>query len=132
MMGGVTPNGMSSSMLMSSSSYKVWEELLEGEDSLVNEILSSQYDVLYGKWPEKYNEIVLIVDDKNELSDIVLYTLGLRTYDEMMEIVNSAMKGEQLDTSNLGSWTYQELCNMTFKAVLAADRYQKQNDGLPN
>lgn len=129
MMGGVTPNGMSSSMMMSSSSYKVWEELLEGEDSLVNEILSSQYDVLYGKWPEKYNEIVLIVDDKNELSDIVLYTLGLRTYDEMMEIVNSAMKGEQLDTSNLGSWTYEELCNMTFKAVLAADRYQKQNDG---
>lgn len=129
MMGGVTPNGMSSSMMMSSSSYKVWEELLEGEDSLVNEILSSQYDVLYGKWPEKYNEIVLIVDDKNELSDIVLYTLGLRTYDEMMEIVNSAMKGEQLDTSNLGSWTYEELCNMAFKAVLAADRYQKQNDG---
>lgn len=127
---GAQSNGMGSNMMMSSSSYKVWEELLKGKDSLVNEVLSSQYDVLYGKWPEKYNEVVLIVDSKNELSDIVLYTLGLRTYDEMMDIVNSAMnEGEHLDTSNLGSWTYEELCNMTFKAVLAADRYQKQNDG---
>ena len=129
MMGGVQSNGMGTNMMMSSSSYKVWEELLEGKDSLVNELLSSQYDVLYGRWPEKYNEIVLIVDEKNELSDIVLYTLGLRTYDEMMDIVNSAMNHEQLDTSNLGSWTYEELCDMSFKAVLPADRYQKQNDG---
>lgn len=129
MMGGMSSSQMGSGMMMSSSQYNVWEELLDGKDTLVNDVLRSQYDVLYGKWPESFDEIILIVDEKNELSDIVLYTLGLRTYDEMMEIVKSAMSGVQLDTDSLGSWTYEELCGMTFKAILPSDQFQKQSDG---
>jgi putative ABC transport system permease protein len=56
-----------------SSLPDIWEELLDNK-----ELLKSQYDVLAGKWPEKYDELVLIVDKRNEISDLALYSLGLK------------------------------------------------------
>ena len=62
------------------SGFESWEEMLPGEGGeLISDTLKSQYDVIYGAWPENYDEVVLIVDKNNEVSDLVLYTLGLRT-----------------------------------------------------
>ena len=105
------------------SSFETWEEMLPGEDGeLINQTLLDQYDVIYGSWPQNYNEVVLIVDQNNEVSDLVLYTLGLRTEDELTSSLEAYMDGETVD-AEVESWSYEELCGMTFKLVGYYDRY---------
>ena len=52
--------------------------------------LQEQYDVIYGSWPQSYDEVVLVVDQNNEVSDLVLYTLGLRTEEELTSLRRTA------------------------------------------
>ncbi len=119
---------MSSSMSMFST-YDIWQEMLPGKDgSLVNELFDEQYDIIYGSYPEAYNEIVLIVDSNNEISDIVLYSLGLKTTEEMRKDLMSSMNGEN-ESKTPDSWSYEEICQMTFKMLLPTDFYQKNPDG---
>ena len=117
--------GMSSMM----AGYDVWQEMLKGSDGeILNDLFYNQYDLLYGAWPKAYNEIVLIVDENNEISDLVLYSLGLKTTDEMKQEIQDSMKGELKDAP-AESWSYEEICNMTFKMILSSDFYQKTANG---
>ena len=108
---------------MFSTGVEVWEEMLDHP-----ELLSSQYDVLAGSWPKEYNEVVLIINENNEISDMVLYALGLRDVDELQDIMDAAMKGETYATEAI-SYTYEELLSLHFKLVLPPDYYQEMEDG---
>lgn len=102
----------------------VWEEMLPGEDGqAVGQQVKSQYDLLYGQWPERYDEVILFVDRNNEISDLMLYALGLMSSDHMTESLSAAMDGETLDAEER-SWSYEELCAMDFKLLLPAEKYQ--------
>ncbi len=81
-----------------------------------------QYDVIYGSWPQNYDEVVLVVDQNNEVSDLVLYTLGLRTEDELTSSLEAYMNGETVD-AEVQSWSYEDLCGLTFKLVGYYDKY---------
>ena len=60
---------------MGGISVNVWQEMLSGDNGdPVNDILKKQYDVVYGTWPSKYDEVVLVLDENNELT-ILLYML---------------------------------------------------------
>ena len=132
MMQGMSGNdAMMSSMAGPMSTFAVWEELLSGTGGeMINPLLREQYDVIYGEWPSEYNEIVLVVNEQNEITDLTLYALGLKTADEMIDNMQKAAAGEQIDTSTLGSYTYEELCGMTFRLIPGANRYQKQESGV--
>lgn len=105
------------------SSFESWQEMLPGENGeLINETLMEQYDVIYGSWPQNYDEVVLVVDQNNEVSDLVLYTLGLRTEEELTDSLEAYMNGETVD-AEVQSWSYEELCGRTFKLVGWYDRY---------
>lgn len=106
------------------SMMDVWEEMLPGEgEELVNGLLTEQYDVVYGHWPESYDEVVLIVNQNNEVSDLVLYALGLESSSYMTDNMQALMKGETVD-SNARSWSYEDICDMTFKVILNSEYYQ--------
>ncbi len=125
--------GVSSNMMESMSSMSagmdVWDEMLAGENGeLVSDMVKEQYDVIYGTWPTAYDEVVLLVNSKNEISDMVLYALGLTTMDTLMESMEASMSGEQI-AQNIGPWTYEEICNMKFRVIPGAEKYQKQGDG---
>ena len=111
--------------------YQIWEQLLDGENGeLVNPLLYEQYDLLSGRWPESANEVVLVVDKNNQLTDMTLYALGLRTGDELMASMMGDATGADVDTSSLTtSWTYDELCGISFRYILPADSWQEQEDG---
>ena len=56
------------SMGMGGSSMNLWQELLPGDNGKpINDLLKKQYDVVYGSWPNSYDEIVLVLDENNEL-----------------------------------------------------------------
>lgn len=106
-----------------SGGVEEWEEMLNNQA-----LLSSQYDVIAGSWPQNYNEIVLIVNEDNEISDMILYALGLRDMDEVQRIMEAAMLGETYETE-ASTYTYEELLSMSFQLVLPADYYKEEEDG---
>ena len=106
------------------SAMEVWEELLPGEDGeLVSPQEKNQYELLYGGWPQSHDEVILFVDGSNEISDLMLYALGLMPHADMEEAMVSMSKGETVDVGEM-SWSYEELCALDFKLILPAEYYQ--------
>jgi len=107
----------------SSSGMTMWQEILEGDDGqLVNDVVQKQYDVVYGSWPDEYNEIVLVLDSNHELEDMTLYALGLKSEEEINKIMDAAITGKEI-TVEQRSWSYEEICNMEFRTILGSDCY---------
>ncbi len=90
------------------------------------ELLESQYDVLAGRFPQEdaYDEVVIVVDKNNEISDIVLYSLGLMDPDEYKELMEAVTNGEKVEEPEPVAFTYEEILNTRFKLVLNADYFQ--------
>ena len=104
--------------------FNVWQELVPGSNGeSVNTAVTEQYDVLYGAWPKNYDEVVLVVDQNNEISDLTLFALGLQSQREMASAMLSSMSGNQVDNEER-SWSYEQLCSMRFKVILPSERYQ--------
>ena len=115
--------GMSGSAMSSFAAMQIWDEMLPGKTSdSVNDLLKEQYDVIHGHWPTKYNEVVLVVDENNEISDLCLYALGLKTVDQLRDDIEKSSAGEELDIVEQ-SWSYKEICDKTFRLVAACQRY---------
>ena len=108
---------------MGGGSMVLWQEMLPGDDgALISPMLEDQYDLVYGSWPNDYNEVVLVLDENNELDDMALYALGLKPQEEMDAIMQAAVdqtEGELEDQS----WSYEEICSREYKTVLNADCY---------
>ena len=115
--------GMSDMENMMIAETNVWQELLNNP-----ELLQSQYDVLAGKWPENYNEVVLVVDENNEILDYTLYSLGILDQDELEEKYQKIQDGEAVEEEEQKSYTYDELLNTKFKLLLNTDYYEKDGD----
>lgn len=109
--------------MMTGPSAVLWQEMLSGKDGeIISPLLEKQYDVIYGRWPAAYNEIVLVVDDKNEIDDMTLYALGLKSKEDVDALAKAAMDKKEL-TVKQQHWSYADICNMTFRTVLGADCY---------
>ncbi len=115
-LGGMDANQMAA---MSASSYQVFSEMLDNQS-----LLESQYDLLAGSWPQNENELVLIVNENNEISDYILYALGIKDQDELADIYNKIMTGKEVE-SKPSSYTYEDLLNTEYKLVLSTDLYEK-------
>ncbi len=103
--------------------YSVWTELIGDE-----KLLESQYDILSGRMPEKYNEVVLMVDGNNEVNELVVYALGLKDQKEFTQNIMSALaSGETLESDEASEYSYDDILNMKFKLVLSADYYVKND-----
>jgi putative ABC transport system permease protein len=130
--GSGTGSGSSSTMMSllassssGSSSRNTWQEMLPGiNGETVSGVVKSQYDVIYGEWPTGYNQVVLVVDKNNEVTDMTLYALGLKTQADIDAIIDAAMAGEELKVPD-EKWTYEDICSREFKVVLNSDCYVK-------
>ena len=110
------------------SAMDAWQEMLPGENGeAINPLLKEQYDVLYGRWPDKYDEVVLVVDNNNEVSDLVLYALGLKSNSTLSEDMEAFMAQESLRTDK-ESWSYEDVCSRTFRYIFPADEYEYDDD----
>ncbi|MBE6529571.1 MAG: ABC transporter ATP-binding protein/permease [Ruminococcaceae bacterium] len=122
-------NGMMGSSVMTSN-YRIWQEMLRGKgDELVNSLIPEEYDLIYGTLPTSKNEILLVVNENNTISDLSLYALGLRTKDEILQTIRDYNDGKIIDTSTSRKYTYEEICNLQFRLYLASECYQLNDDG---
>ncbi len=108
---------------MGGGSMVLWQEMLPGDDgALISPMLEDQYDLVYGSWPNDYNEVVLVLDENNELDDMALYALGLKPQEEMDAIMQAAVDQTEVKLEDQ-SWSYEEICSREYKTVLNADCY---------
>ena len=119
MMGGSVSYSQMSSM-MGMGGMTLWQEMLPGKDGApVNELITRQYELIYGAWPAGYNQVVLVVDENNELDDMTLYALGLIPEEEMEAIANGEEPGEDWQER----WTYEEICAQDYRVILPSACY---------
>ncbi len=108
---------------MTMSSPKLWQELLPAKDgSGVNDILQKQYDVVYGSWPNDYNEIVIVLDENHELDDVTLYALGLIPQERIDKMIDATMKSEHIENISQ-SWSYKDICEREYRTILNSSCY---------
>ncbi len=108
---------------MMASSVALWRELVPGENGkLVNDVTEKQYELIYGSWPTRYDEIVLFTDRNNELNDLTLYALGLKSSEEITRLMQAALEHSTVDYE-VQQWSYEEICAMDFRTILNADCY---------
>ena len=120
---GMMSTMLSSGMSMRQNSMNLWQELLPGKDGApVSNVLQKQYDIIYGSWPNSYDEIVLVLDENNELDDITLYALGLLPETEIDKIMSAAVNGDTLEVSDK-KWSYQEICDLEYRVILPSNCY---------
>lgn len=118
-------SGSSSMMAMSpaGSSMKLWQEILPGDNGKpVNPLLEKQYDLIYGTWPSDYDEIVLVLDQNNELDDMTLYALGLKSKEDIDAVTRAAVNKTEIDVE-MEKWSYEEICDMEFRVILNSNCY---------
>ncbi len=118
---GMGTSNMSSAYSSMMGSYDVFTELLDNQ-----EFNENQYDLVAGNWPKEYNELVIILNSNNEISDYTLYSLGLLDQDDLKKQFNNMISGEKVEFENK-TFSKEELLNLTYKLVLNTDFYKKTN-----
>ena len=120
----LNPSDLFSSMLGGGSimgmSTSVYSQLNADRASL-----NESYDVLAGRWPEKYDEMIIVLSEPNKISDYLIYSLGLRDYSELVDIVKKVMNGEKANVNNEPlTLTYDDLMKTELKLIFGKDIYK--------
>ena len=112
--------GASSMMSIAGTSMSVFNEMVDDR-----QMLESQYKILQGRWPQNYDEVILILPEENSISDLLLYSLGLRDSKELENMISKLMKGEKVENTNTPlEFTYEDLMNISLKLVDGSSTYK--------
>jgi len=111
---------MGNSMIASLMGGDIFYEMIDDRA-----LLESQYEVLQGKWPEAYNEMVVVLSDPNQISDMMAYTLGLKDPDLLDVLVDDIMSGKVIEeVSDTEQWTYDDLLGVGLRLVDVSTLYK--------
>ena len=122
--GGESESSSKVTAMSSFTNTEVWNRLFDN-----TELLKKQYDIVAGHMPKNYNEIVLVVDKNNRISDYTLYSLGLKDSAELEEMMKKAQAGEKIEATEEVSYTYDDILNLKFKLLCNTDYFEKNADG---
>ena len=121
---GLGSSVSSSSMMSSMMGTDVFYEMPDDQA-----LYRTQYEVKAGRWPENYNECVLVLTSSGSMSDFMLYTLGLRDSKELDDMVQEFVNEEDVVTpQNMGTYTYDDILGVTFKLVSSPDYYEYDSE----
>ena len=120
--------GLLNYMFGSTSSFysnEFWSEMLDNQD-----LLKEQYELVgeNSKWAENYNEVMIVVDKNNQISDYTLYGLGLLNQDELDTLLKNYIKGQNSEPVNT-SFTYDDLLDIEYKILLESEYFEEKADG---
>lgn len=117
---------MQSMVSGSSENAPCFTQLMSDKDSVVSPVTTDSYDVVYGNWPQKYDEVVLVLNHNNSISADKLYQLGLineKRYKEIKDNIDNEEENEAI------IWDFEEICEHEFYLVPMCDQYIKNDDG---
>ena len=100
----------------------VWSEIIDND-----ELNKQMYQIVDGRMPKAYNEVVLLVDENNRISDYVLYALGLKDQNELKDMFEAVRNGEEV-TYVESEYEYDDIIGLKYKLLLNTDYYEKVNN----
>ncbi len=124
---GTMMNNMSSMRSGMTSNFGELMPNANGDD--INKSIKDNYDLLYGSWPQNYNEVVLVLNKNNEISATTLYELGFLPSSEYKELMEKLDQGEELNLDST-KWSYKEACDKIFYMIPDSDFYQADENGI--
>ena len=115
---GVSYGGFSSYIMMNGDCFFALPEK--------DELYRGQYDIKAGRWPEKYNELVMVLPGSGAVSDTTLYALGLKDASELDDMIDRYMRGESVELSSAPTATfkYEDFIGLEFKLVDSSALYE--------
>ena len=119
------------SLSTSFSSFSIWDELLFDEKGNVSPMITDQYQLLAGSWPKDKSDIILVLDKNNEITDITLHSLGLLSTADILSNMLAARDGKEVEIE-VKSYSYEDICNISFKIIPQTDLFNKTSDGWEN
>ena len=113
-------SGMLDKIQQFGAMLSVWDEMIENE-----ELLHSQYELLgeNSRWPNSYNEVLIVVDERNQLDDYTLFALGLTSPDELFDAL---IHGDEFASR---TYTADELIGIEYRITTNSDYYQLDENG---
>ena len=106
-------------IVSSMTNQSVFTEMAE-EPSLYED----QYDVKAGRWPESYNEAVLVLNSDGSISDYALYILGIEDDSVMMRFLQEYAKNKNTQApTGYGTYPYDTFVGLKYKIVISSDYY---------
>ena len=110
----------SSSSLLTTGGMTVFSELIDNKD-----MLEDQFEIVKGKWPEKYDEVILILPDENTVSDMLLYALSIRDMGELEDMIGKIVDGQKIENKNEPmEFTHEDLMKIPLKLVDSTKVYK--------
>ena len=123
----VNPSNLFSSMMGSNNIMNSYSNMASIYTQMVDnrENIKKDYDVLAGRWPEKYDEMIIVLSEPNTISDLLVYSLGLKDTEELTKMVTSIMSGETVNVKEEPmTLTYKDLMNVDLRLVMPSDTYK--------
>lgn len=98
----------------------VWDEMLENTS-----LLDSQYELVgeNSRWPQNYDEVVIVLDEENSLNDYTLFALGLK---DTSELVDAIMNGDEFVSQD---YSADDLIGIEYRVTTSSDYYYQNADG---
>ncbi len=126
----INPNNLFSSMFGNNNIANSYSTMASIFSSMVDnrEDIQKEYDVLAGRWPSNYDEMIIVLSEPNSISDLLVYSLGLRDTEELTDMVTSIMSGESTNIHNDPlTFTYDDLMNVDMRLIMPYDIYKFNN-----
>ncbi len=117
--------GMSTDSMAGFSNF---DEILPGQDELISKIVYDNYEVIHGTWPQEYNEVILVLNERNEIPTSTLYQLGLlpsADYEELMKKIDAGEKVE-IETE---TFSFEDICSKEYSLIPQCDLYVERDNG---
>ncbi|WP_295073009.1 ATP-binding cassette domain-containing protein [Ruminococcus sp.] len=123
-------NNPMAGMELQAFGLNVMEELLPGGNGEpVNDLVKEQYELVNGKWPQSYDEVVVVLTQNNELPDIITYAMGLKDQDGFADKLKAAMSNEEITDYGQVEWSIDDILGKKFKMILPCEYYQNNEFG---
>ena len=116
---GISSSSSTNELMSSMMNTSVFYEMPQTPD-----LYQSQYDVKAGRWPEAYNECVLVLDSAGRVTDYALYAMGLRDNAELDKMVQQFAQNQNVTLpEDFKTYSYSDFLGRTFQLIDSADRY---------
>lgn len=124
----MNPSNMFTSLVGETSLLRNYSTMTSVFRQFERENLENDTKILAGRYPEKYNEMVIVLNNPGEISELLTYSLGFHNSQELNEIITKIMSGEKVEINNKPlELTYDDLMGVDLRLVPATKMYKYNN-----
>lgn len=121
----LNPNSLFESFYGGSTIMSSYSNLTSIFEQFNIEVLEDTTKVVAGRYPEKYNEMAIVLKDPHEMSDLLTYSLGYHDTSELSKLITNVMSGESVEIEGEPlKLSYSDIMSKEYKLIYPFDLYK--------